>query len=508
MAALPCGRCRQPRLRAEAAARTRSDPRGRPSAGHGRSGRLGSRRPARRRGRRLARRTRRSRAGGDRGGGARKQHGPSRTAAANVQAAQQAALVAGSRMLPWVGANIGGNVVHDDSGSTNESSVAYLGVAWEADVWGQARGLVVRPRRPRRNRPNSTTHMRASHWLRSAARLWYLNTEANQLVALGEQAVDCLPEADRPGSDPRRLRQGVEPRPRVHALEARVGKERPRVGAGGPRRSTAWSRGPAGPLPGGRDPAPPQQFPPLPPPPAARRAEFAVAAQAGPARVRTTGAGGIPQAGVRRARRCCRASRCRYPVAVSASSCMTLLDLNPWLAAAGIGMSVPIYEGGRLQAQVEIATAEQAAAVAGYGSAVLGAFREVESTVANDSIYAVRLPLEQRALADRKETVRISRIQYTAGKIDLLWVGRAAGRRNQQRAEPDQDRHRAAREPHPDVSRARQQLRCGPCRAGRVDRPLARRPALRHSRSRAARVLRRELARPCCTTARPARRRA
>ncbi len=102
---------------------------------------------------------------------------------------------------------------------------------------------------------------------------------------------------------------------------------------------------------------------------------------------------------------------------------MTLLDLNPWLTGAGIGVTLPIFEGGRLHAQVAIATAEEAAAVAHYGRTMLNAFGEVENTVANDALYAARLPYEEKALADRKETVRISSIQYKAGKIDLLWVG-------------------------------------------------------------------------------------
>lgn len=93
------------------------------------------------------------------------------------------------------------------------------------------------------------------------------------------------------------------------------------------------------------------------------------------------------------------------------------------MAAAGIGVNVPIYEGGRLDAQVAIATANQQAAVAGYGSAVLGAFREVEDAIANDGYFASRVPWETKALADRTESVRIANIQYLAGRIDLMWVG-------------------------------------------------------------------------------------
>ena len=68
-------------------------------------------------------------------------------------------------------------------------------------------------------------------------------------------------------------------------------------------------------------------------------------------------------------------------------------------------MTVPIYEGVALSSRGKIATAEQQAAVAAYGRAVLVAFGETET-----------------ALSDRTEAVRISRVQYMAGPADLLSV--------------------------------------------------------------------------------------
>jgi outer membrane protein TolC len=101
---------------------------------------------------------------------------------------------------------------------------------------------------------------------------------------------------------------------------------------------------------------------------------------------------------------------------------LSLLRLNPWLASAAIGVSIPIYEGGALQAQVEIATAQQAQVVARYGSVVLTAFREVENALANEQLLAKRLPLDQSAVQARTEAVRIATVQYKAGRRDLLWV--------------------------------------------------------------------------------------
>ncbi len=60
------------------------------------------------------------------------------------------------------------------------------------------------------------------------------------------------------------------------------------------------------------------------------------------------------------------------------------LQLSPWVASAAIGTVIPIYEGGALRARVKIATAQQAHAVASYGSVLLNAFKEVENDCALD----------------------------------------------------------------------------------------------------------------------------
>jgi outer membrane protein TolC len=102
---------------------------------------------------------------------------------------------------------------------------------------------------------------------------------------------------------------------------------------------------------------------------------------------------------------------------------LSLLRLNPWLASVGIGMSIPIYEGGALQAKVVIATEAQADAVARYGSIALAAFREVENSLASEQAIMQRIPLDEKALADRTEAVRnLAHPQYRPGaSISCGW---------------------------------------------------------------------------------------
>jgi hypothetical protein len=71
---------------------------------------------------------------------------------------------------------------------------------------------------------------------------------------------------------------------------------------------------------------------------------------------------------------------------------LSLLRLNPWLVSVGIGVSIPIYEGGALRAKIQIATAQQAQAIASYGATALAAFREVENSLANERLLALQLP--------------------------------------------------------------------------------------------------------------------
>jgi outer membrane protein TolC len=102
-----------------------------------------------------------------------------------------------------------------------------------------------------------------------------------------------------------------------------------------------------------------------------------------------------------------------------------LLDallLNPILFRSAVQVFVPIYEGGALRAGIKIATAQQAQALAAYGSAALNAFREVEIALTNEAMLMEYLKYEQDALHDRAEAVRIATVKYKAGASDLLSV--------------------------------------------------------------------------------------
>lgn len=87
------------------------------------------------------------------------------------------------------------------------------------------------------------------------------------------------------------------------------------------------------------------------------------------------------------------------------------------LAAA---LAAPIFQGGRLEAEVERTRARRAELVADYRNAVLVATREVE-----DALNAVAASERRRAALDvaareARDATRLARERYLAGRIDFL----------------------------------------------------------------------------------------
>jgi NodT family efflux transporter outer membrane factor (OMF) lipoprotein len=341
-------------------------------------------------------------------------------AAERVRIAQQAVVVVGAQLLPQIGAVLGGRTTRDEDHHGNfNSTVAYAGVTWELDLWGR-----LRAQRAAAAAGAAATELDYAYARQSlaatVAKLWYLACEARQQLALAERSVEVYGEL----LDLVKIRRSagrdsdLDVAATSYKLDiSRADVEKARQAYGESQRAleVLLGRYPAA------DAAAAAAFPPLPPPAAAglpaslleRRPDLAAVQQQVLAAFRRE-----------------EVARLALLPGISISlvggrlgdQLLSTLQLNPWLASAAIGMSIPIYEGGALQAKVEIATAEQAQAVARYGAAVLAAFREVENALANERLLARRLPFDEGAAANAAEAVRIALIQYRAGRQDLLWV--------------------------------------------------------------------------------------
>ena len=98
--------------------------------------------------------------------------------------------------------------------------------------------------------------------------------------------------------------------------------------------------------------------------------------------------------------------------------------LNPAnLAWQAIGSLVaPIIDGGRLDAQVEAATADQKAAVASYAQVALNAFADVERSLDQGSVLRKRVAALTTVLVESEKALRIANLQFNEGEISLLDV--------------------------------------------------------------------------------------
>ena len=83
------------------------------------------------------------------------------------------------------------------------------------------------------------------------------------------------------------------------------------------------------------------------------------------------------------------------------------------------GVTVPLYAPA-LEAQIAIATADQQAAVAAYGQAILVALKEVETALFNEQIYAEREQFLESQVTSEARALEVYRKQFEVGQISIL----------------------------------------------------------------------------------------
>jgi NodT family efflux transporter outer membrane factor (OMF) lipoprotein len=95
---------------------------------------------------------------------------------------------------------------------------------------------------------------------------------------------------------------------------------------------------------------------------------------------------------------------------------------SPFSAAWSVGANLlaPIYQGGRLQAEVEISTAQQRQALAEYAGAGLRAFQEVETALSNEEVLRQREEQLLAVVSDLEQATEVAELRYNAGKLGLL----------------------------------------------------------------------------------------
>jgi outer membrane protein, multidrug efflux system len=88
--------------------------------------------------------------------------------------------------------------------------------------------------------------------------------------------------------------------------------------------------------------------------------------------------------------------------------------------ALGASLAGPIFDGGRLRAQVDIAGSRERELVESYRKAVLAALSEVEGALASGSRIATQEALQAQVVEQARTALRLAEVRYREGADDLL----------------------------------------------------------------------------------------
>ncbi|MBE0626958.1 MAG: efflux transporter outer membrane subunit [Burkholderiales bacterium] len=90
--------------------------------------------------------------------------------------------------------------------------------------------------------------------------------------------------------------------------------------------------------------------------------------------------------------------------------------------AIGASLSQPIFDGGRLRAQVDAAASRERELVENYRKFILAALADVENALAAASRGADQEVLQEQVLVQAQRALRLAEIRYREGADDLLTV--------------------------------------------------------------------------------------
>jgi outer membrane protein TolC len=105
--------------------------------------------------------------------------------------------------------------------------------------------------------------------------------------------------------------------------------------------------------------------------------------------------------------------------------------LSGAIGSLGAGVTAPLYTGGAIEAQIDIANADQQAAIGAYGLTVLNALEEVEAALTNSDLLERREQFLADAVDNNLQAYNLGRKQYDVGQIELInllqlqagWIG-------------------------------------------------------------------------------------
>jgi multidrug efflux system outer membrane protein len=107
---------------------------------------------------------------------------------------------------------------------------------------------------------------------------------------------------------------------------------------------------------------------------------------------------------------------------VTSATLSHLISPGSFLTSLVAGLTVPIFEGGRLEAGEDAARARYRELIANYSKAVLSAFRDAENALSATDLYNRQYQLAQEALAEATRAYQLAEARYRIGAVDFISV--------------------------------------------------------------------------------------
>jgi len=342
-----------------------------------------------------------------------------RASAAQLEAASGLVVQAGSQMKPHVAAAGDASQTNFDGGVETTTSQAALQVSWELDVWGRVRAETAAAEAGFAAATADYEFARLS-LKAQIAKSWFAAVEARQQLAFAREVVELNAETLRLVET--KYEYGDVGMSDVHLARADLAasKERVQQVEGSYRTvqralEVLLGRYPSAEIDVATD------FVAVPPPipvglpsellerrPDLVAADRRVAASFN--QVSAAKAARLPRIGL------------TAGGGAATGGLADLLGAGSGFFNLGANFLGPLYAGGALQAQVDIETAEQEAALLSYGQQALTAFSEVENALNNEGLLKSREELLAEVVADNRAALDLAQFQYQQGAIELLNV--------------------------------------------------------------------------------------
>lgn len=107
---------------------------------------------------------------------------------------------------------------------------------------------------------------------------------------------------------------------------------------------------------------------------------------------------------------------------VVSATLSNLLSPGSFLTSIVAGLTAPIFEGGRLEAQEDAARARYRELIANYSKSVLEAFRDTENALSGADLYNRQYGLTVEALEQANRAYQLAETRYRVGAVDFITV--------------------------------------------------------------------------------------